>query len=169
MAPAATIKWHRLLLEIKIFATVINNGSFDMSKWDLKFPGSSKAFCNAAFTFETFGNVFTICYAAFCFFLIIKRRDIFPKFIIGLYAYWVVFHLLVLILLQSAGAKTDTDDGKALMRSIIVAAIWMLYFIKSTRLQKTFIVPYPVNKYVFDTYPEPCQSPNKLKKKNNGE
>ncbi|MCO5936598.1 DUF2569 domain-containing protein [Mucilaginibacter sp. RB4R14] len=113
--------------------------------------------------------MFTICFAAFCFFLMIKRRDIFPKFIIGLNAYWVVFHLLVLILLQSAGAKTDTDDGKALMRSIIVAAIRIPYFIKSTFVQKTFIVLYPVNKYAFYTYVELLSEPEEAEKRNNDE
>jgi hypothetical protein len=85
----------------------------------------------------------------------IKRRDIFPKFVIGLYAYYVVFHLVDYALLQSTGAKPDPDNGRDIMRSMIAAAIWIPYFIKSTRVQKTFIMPYPVSNYAFETNVQP--------------
>ncbi|MES2265282.1 MAG: DUF3857 domain-containing protein [Bacteroidota bacterium] len=143
------------LTPLAVLVTTVSNGSFEMSKWGLKLPGSSGVFYNVAFTFETFGNVFIICYAAFCFFLMIKRRDIFPKLVIGLYAYLVVFHLADFLLLKFAGGEDNVEGGEAIMRSMVVAAIWIPYFIKSTRVQKTFIVPYPVNKYVFDTHVEP--------------
>jgi hypothetical protein len=143
------------LTPVIVFATVINNGSFDLSKWNLALPGASKAVYKAAFTFEILGNIFSICYTAFCFFLLIKRRDIFPKFVIGLYAYYVVFHFVDYALLQATGIKLDTDDSKDMIRSMVAAAIWIPYFIKSTRVQKTFIMPYPVSNYAFDTSVQP--------------
>jgi transglutaminase-like putative cysteine protease len=140
---------------LAIFVTIINNGSFDLSKWNLALPGASKAVYKAAFAFEIFGNIFSICYTSFCFFLLIKRRDILPKFVIGLYAYYVVFHFVDYALLQATGVKLDIDDSKDIMRSMVAAAIWIPYFIKSTRVQKTFIMPYPVSNYAFDTNIQP--------------
>lgn len=137
---------------LAILVTIINNGSFNLNKWGLSLPGMGTASYNAAFLFETLGNVFSMCYSAFCFFLLIKRRDIFTKFMIGLYAYYVLFHVSEYIILQSADTTAlDKESGQAIARAMIGAAIWIPYFIKSTRVKKTFIVPYPVNNYAFNT------------------
>nr|WP_067062881.1 DUF3857 domain-containing protein [Mucilaginibacter sp. L294] len=134
-----------------ISVTIFNNDSFNLNKWGLSIHGMSKVGYNAAFLFETLGNVFSVCYSAFCFYLLIKRRDIFPKFMIGLYAFYVLFNIADYVILQSAGREVSKDAGVTIMRSIIGAAIWIPYFIKSTRVQKTFIMPYPANNYAFDT------------------
>ncbi|MET3978163.1 transglutaminase-like putative cysteine protease [Mucilaginibacter sp. UYP25] len=139
------------LTPILILGGMVTNDFFGLNRWGITLPGMPKYWYNAALTFEVLGNVFSICYASFCFFLLIKRRDIFPKLVIGLYAYFVVFQFVDYILLQNTGVDVRAEDGKDLMRAMVAAAIWIPYFIKSTRVQKTFIVPYPVNKYVFDT------------------
>jgi hypothetical protein len=74
---------------------------------------------------------------------------------IGWYAFYVLFVITDYIILQSADVETSKEAGTTILRSIIGAAIWIPYFIKSTRVQKTFIIPYPTNNYEFDTNAAP--------------
>jgi hypothetical protein len=49
------------------------------------------------------------------------------------------------------GLNSDTGEtGEAIVRSIIFAGIWISYFKKSTRVEETFIVPYPRDNYSYE-------------------
>lgn len=109
--------------------------------------------------FELLGNITIMCYAAFCFILIITKRDILPKFMIGLYLCGVAFYGLDIVAVWIIFGKQPSDHGVTLLvRCIVASAIWIPYFMRSSRVRETFIVPYPPNNYRYEK-PEPPEQP----------
>jgi transglutaminase-like putative cysteine protease len=139
---------------IAITVFVINTGYFDMNFW-LRITGKLEVFSKCLIVFETVGNVFMVCYSVFCFVLLVNRRDILPKYFIGLHLSSLVF-IIVDCLLALIIKDTVSDRGEtAILRAIIGAVIWISYFKKSTRVERTFIVPYPAHNY---SYEQPAMS-----------
>ena len=135
---------------ISVAVTLFNGSYFAMSQWNIFSAGSDRTMFRLLLVFETLCNTVTIGYAIFCIVLMLKRRDILPRFIIGYYIFGTAFLIADYILaLNIHGASTEAALT-AIVRAIIVSAIWIPYFLKSTRVEETFIVPYPENNYSFE-------------------
>jgi hypothetical protein len=120
-----------------------------INKWYLLNYGSRGLLYKGGLVFEAAGYVFKGCYSIFCLILLLNRRDILPKYIIGFYITSVAFFILDYML--AMGLNSDTGEtGEAIVRSIIFAGIWISYFKKSTRVEETFIVPYPRDNYSYE-------------------
>jgi len=101
--------------------------------------------------YKIVGDTVLICYAIFCLVLMLKRRDILPKFIIGYFLYAVVLRIGDYAMISYASRLKIPDDfTEAIFRTIIVAAIWIPYFFRSLRVKQTFIVPYPEHNYSYE-------------------
>lgn len=137
-------------LVISIFSVVVSfftTGYFDLKMWDAQHTTALKAML----TFEALGRVVMLCYATFCLILLINKRDILPKYITGLY----VYNLLYTVADYGIASVVNPDNvsyeaGTAILRAIIVAAVWIPYFHRSERVHNTFIVPYPANNYSYE-------------------
>ena len=148
---------------IAITVFVVNTGYFDMSFW-LRITGKLEVFSKCLIALETVGNVFMVCYSVFCFVLLINRRDILPRYFIGLHVFAVVFIIVDCMLALIINDTISDKGGTAILRAIIGAVIWISYFKKSTRVERTFIVPYPAHNYSYEQPVMSWDSPE-----NNGE
>jgi transglutaminase-like putative cysteine protease len=100
------------------------------------------------------GNIILMGYAIFNLILLLNKRDILPKAIIGYFAYSTVFAFIYyFITLTTQGPqqyKLNQEAQFALVRAILVSIIWISYFRKSSRVEHTFIVPHPPYNYSYE-------------------
>jgi hypothetical protein len=124
---------------------------FSLHTWTL-YGGSQHEFnYKLALVYQLVGDTILTCYAVFCLVLLLNKRDILPPFIIGYFIYGVVFLTLKIIVVQPLNKATLTNDSISVaVRSFVIAAIWISYFKKSTRVEETFIVPYPPYNYSYE-------------------
>lgn len=149
-----------ILLLIGLFLTpvltVINlndTNFFTQSMWDALGKYSYGNGLRAQLIFQVAGNVILMAYALFCLVLFLNRRDILPKYMIGYLIYCVLFRVANLIFVHSVSRMAISDQfSQALISSVIAGAIWIPYFLKSTRVKETFIVPYPSYNYSYEKH-----------------
>jgi len=158
-----------ILIAIGLALTVIINpitfftsGYFDLDKWNIKQGTIMDTSYKALFLFEVIGNIILTSLAAFCFILLLNKRDILPKCIIAFYAFALCFFIgdyIFAMLINNGEAGSSVRN--ALFRSIITAGIWIPYFRISLRVKETFIVPYPANNYSYEMHQteQPVHSP----------
>ncbi|OOQ61446.1 DUF3857 domain-containing protein [Mucilaginibacter pedocola] len=130
--------------------TMIDGDYFNLRTWNTHTAGVNDIAFKTLFSLEAAGNVLLIAYAAFCFILLMNKRDIAPQYIIGFYAYAALFAIADCI---SIGAITDNVGEHMVsgtIRDIIKAAIVISYFKRSVRVEQTFIVPYPPHNYSYE-------------------
>ena len=75
----------------------------------------------------------------------VDRRDIFPKVMIGYLACnfaLVLFDYFLTDQIPSVSLSDDNSAGNEIFRSIVAAAIWIPYLLKSERVKQTFTKPY---------------------------
>ncbi|WP_183559730.1 DUF3857 domain-containing protein [Mucilaginibacter sp. SP1R1] len=97
------------------------------------------------------GNIILMVYAIFCLVLLLNKRDILPRVITGYFVFAVIFTLIYYVLALSTNNSNITESAlTALSRSILVSMIWISYFKRSSRVEDTFIVPYPPYNYSYE-------------------
>jgi len=131
---------------LALFITLCKGTYFDLNNWRSHISGGFKAI----FTFEAIGNTFLMCYALFCLILLLNKRDILPRFIIGLYAFSVLFFVVDYVWAKAVFSTVGNEAAFTAMRAVLVSAIWIPYFKRSTRVEQTFIVPYPHTNYRYE-------------------
>ena len=119
-----------------------SSGLFDDETWKTLWNTKNNASTIFIYVFEFIVNITLCCYAAFCLYLFYQCRDILPKAIIGFYIFNLSFLGIDLILSYFITKEIDSQSLGELGRSVIVDGIWMMYFVKSDRVKRTFIVPY---------------------------
>jgi Domain of Unknown Function with PDB structure (DUF3857)/Protein of unknown function (DUF2569)/Transglutaminase-like superfamily len=130
-------------------AQLYNGHYFSISKWNTFMTGSTSVAFRAMLVFELAGYIFMACYSVFCLVLMLKRRDILPKCIVIYYISGVIFFLIDYVFALAIGLNSDSL-GFTLVRTMIVAGIWIAYFKKSSRVEETFIIPYPPHNYTYE-------------------
>jgi len=132
---------------LSIIVSFFTTGYFDMKMWDAQHTAALKAML----AFEAFGRILMLCYAAFCLVLLINKRDILPRYITGLYLYNLVYTVADYgIAISVNHSDISYEAGAAILRAIVVAAVWIPYFHRSGRVHHTFIVPYPADNYSYE-------------------
>ena len=141
------------LTPVLIIVNLNTNNFFTQSVWDALGKYSYGNSLKAHLIFQVAGNVILMSYALFCLVLFLNRRDILPKYMIGYLAYGVLFRITDLIFVHGVSRMAISDKfSQALISSIIAGAIWIPYFLKSTRVKETFIVPYPSYNYSYEKH-----------------
>ena len=137
-----------------VFSGLVSGTYFDLNKWNAHLNTRSQNSFRILFVSEALGNTLLFCYTLFCFILFINKRDILPKFMIGLYLFTICFYTADYLFAKTI-YKTldDTKIGTAIIRSIIIAVVWIPYFKYSARVQQTFIVPYPAHNFSYEEMP----------------
>ncbi|WP_345953815.1 DUF2569 domain-containing protein [Mucilaginibacter sp. PAMB04168] len=131
-------------------AVLINNDFLNLNQWHTMASKSDWSL-GALLVFEAVGNVFLLCYAAFCFVLLVNRRDILPNYITGLYIFVLVFTIADYAVASMIGyGSLDDKGGSGIFRAVLAASIWIPYFQRSARVHRTFIVPYPASNYAYE-------------------
>jgi hypothetical protein len=140
------------LTPLGVIGTFVRDKNFTMTAWGIAGKGNAH---KTLLAFETIGDIIMICYAIFCLVLLFAKRDIFPRYIIGFFALSfvlsAVYCILITVLLHKAPATVHLIAG---VRSIVFAAVGIPYFLKSSRVEETFIVPYPPYNYRYEGSPE---------------
>jgi hypothetical protein len=140
-----------VLTPLNVVISLFNNDYFNLKTWNLHTTDKLDLNFKIIIAFETAGNIILMCYAVFCLILLLNKRDIFPKAIIGYLLFNVTF--LLIDYLVALPLHNDPISQKALytlIRICITAAIWIPYFRMSTRVKDTFIVPYPPYNYSYE-------------------
>jgi hypothetical protein len=140
-----------VLTPLNVVISLFTNDYFNLKTWNLHTTDKLDLNFKIIIAFETAGNIILMCYAVFCLILLLNKRDIFPKAIIGYLLFNVTF--LLIDYLVALPLHNDPISQKALytlIRICITAAIWIPYFRISTRVKDTFIVPYPPYNYSYE-------------------
>ncbi|MES2277583.1 MAG: DUF3857 domain-containing protein [Bacteroidota bacterium] len=139
------------LTPLSIVRTFFEGDYFSLSAWNLYLNHSGNLAFRTILVWETFGNIVVFSLAVFCLVLLLNKRDILPRFMIIYLSFRVVLSLVDYCLALNLNKATISDPALlSLMRSAVVSAIWIPYFIKSTRVQETFIVPYPPYNFSYE-------------------
>jgi hypothetical protein len=128
---------------LTILYNLTNNGYYSVSKWEEITTGPGSILNKALIIFEVTRNVALICIIAFCLVLVLKKRDIAPRFLKLNFLFHVIF--LFLAYFFSGFVKKDFSNYSMsrIIETVIVAALWTYYINTSVRVKQTFVVPYP--------------------------
>ncbi|WP_428329217.1 DUF3857 domain-containing protein [Mucilaginibacter sp.] len=138
---------------VTVIMAFVNTRYLQVSVWDnlgaYRYGNSLKA----QVIFEVAGETVLMCYAVFCLILLLNRRDILPKYIIGYFIFATSFFVADYAFVASVShLKVPDSYITTITRSFIIGVVWISYFKKSTRVKQTFLVPYPAYNY---TYQQP--------------
>ncbi|WP_421921143.1 DUF3857 domain-containing protein [Marinifilum sp.] len=119
---------------------LIDNDYFNKGMWDqfIAMYTDNPFLAGSLYFYELMFNMGIIIFAIFMIVLMHKKRTTFPK----LYIYFRVAILAGIILDNIWSAEIagfESIDENALTRSIISAAIWIPYMMKSQRVKETFV------------------------------
>ena len=92
--------------------------------------------------FEIIGNSAFLMAAIVLLVFFFQKHHRFPKLIIWFLALnvaFVVIDFFVANLIPAVAAEPDPESNRELIRTIIGAAIWIPYFLKSVRVKNTFV------------------------------
>lgn len=132
------------LSPIRIFFGVMMPLSFSEQLWaTLSYNVGISPFLYGMFLiFEFAANTMIIFLSAYCFYLLIKRRDIFPQTLFALLMLQLIVVILDIIVAWVI-FKNQTEmysEPSEIVRAIAFAVIWSLYLFNSTRVKGTFVV-----------------------------
>jgi hypothetical protein len=72
---------------------------------------------------------------------------------IGYLVYGILFRVADLIFVHSVSRLAISNQfSEAVISSVVAGAIWIPYFLKSSRVKETFIVPYPSYNYSYEKH-----------------
>ncbi len=104
--------------------------------------------------YEFSALTFLVCYSIFCLVLMLNRRDIFPKFMIGLYVFAIAFRVTQYLFSLALHSNVSAGFTWRSIINAIMAVIWIMYLKRSYRVEETFVTPYPSNNYSYEGPPE---------------
>lgn len=132
-------------LQVAVF--LITSGYFLTATWNAYEGTSHDTVFKSLFAFELAGNVITIGLAVICIVFMLRKKALLPTLAIGFYAFnliLVIVDYLLFLWADLPTASTATGDMESVhefIRTIIAAAIWIPYFIRSSRVKATFVKP----------------------------
>lgn len=139
------------LAPLLILMNILDDNYFNLNFWTLHAGTQHEIPFKVYYLFKVFGNVFIMCYASFCLVLLLNKRDILPKYITGFYALNLVIVVTAYVLGDSFLDEANKQQvATGITRAILAAFVWIPYFRRSSRVEETFIVPYPADNYRYE-------------------
>ncbi len=136
---------------LAMLITLCKGTYFDLNKYNSHLNTKTDYAFKILFTSEAFCSALIMCYALFCLILLLNKRDILPRFIIGLYVFALVYYTADYVFAKMIFHDAVSESAaSAVLRSIVVCVIWIPYFKMSWRVKQTFIIPYPANNYRYE-------------------
>lgn len=130
--------------------TIFSNGTFAQSSWNVanNLNGNGEMLFKATLIFECVVNVSTYVFSIFMLIMFFKRRRSFPNYFIFYRTFYLTITIIDVVLMALLNAKTDLNfdipkNIASLFGQVIVSAIWITYFIRSSRVKQTFVFTYP--------------------------
>ncbi|MBL1408732.1 DUF3857 domain-containing protein [Sphingobacterium faecale] len=129
---------------LRVFFNLMVPYMFSLQVWNTfgYYTEMSKTLLSALLVFEFVINTLIFFLSCYCFYLLIKRRDIFPQTLLALLLLQIVFTILDTVaasVLFSKPPETFSEYAE-IFRTIIFGIIWILYLLNSTRVKGTFVV-----------------------------
>lgn len=132
-----------LMLLMQLFGNSLS--VFDAEIWNL-FTSSESEFYHPLwgfiFVFEIVFIVTVLLFGVFILFNFYMKKSITPTLFIVFYCAIAMFGIIDYVLLYQIPLAKEIEGGNSLrdiIRSVLTSAIWCAYFIKSERVQNTFI------------------------------
>jgi len=136
---------------LTVCRTIYNADYFDMATWNTYTASKYGFYYKLLLIVGAGGNIILMMLAVFCLVLLLNKRDILPKVITGYFLFALGFSAIFYVIsLTVHDSKVAAQALKFLTRACIVSAIWIPYFKRSTRVEDTFIVPYPPYNYSYE-------------------
>ncbi len=135
-----------------VLYTIFSSGFFDQESWVFISSRDSVGydiFWTIGFLFELLMNCLVVVYSVFLIILLVKKRTIFPLHYVTLRVVVLVFVTVdayLLSLIESEYFVSEPANIREIVTSIIGAAIWIPYMMKSQRVKDTFINVHLKNK-----------------------
>jgi transglutaminase-like putative cysteine protease len=126
-----------------IINNIVKDGHYATSTWDLYVAGAISTAHRALLIFELTGYIITICFSVFCIILVVRKRDIAPRFIKLYYLISVIFLFIDYFFTLYVKVDYANSSIEQLIEAVIMAALWTYLLNTSARVQETFIVPRP--------------------------
>lgn len=92
-----------------------------------------------------FETIYNILFAIFCVYILFnfyQRKSLLPRLMITFYSVSLLIGIFDLILIHQIPIARELEDGSStsdIVRSAITCVIWIPYFIKSERVNNTFV------------------------------
>lgn len=137
---------------IIILRSLLTSTYFNLDLWQGLTGTKNEFLTKTLVIFEAIFNTIFLCYTVFCLILLLNKRDILPKYIIGLYIAFATFIVFDAVAAYFINYKMETETTKNIIRAVVWAAIWVPYFRISNRARETFIVPYPHGNYSYEEW-----------------
>ncbi|GAA0531836.1 DUF3857 domain-containing protein [Chitinophaga japonensis] len=146
-----------IISPLTLLISTIENGLLSNSTWEAVIHADDSQVRLLVMIAELAANAFLWVYSILLLVLFIKRRDTFPAANIVAYAAALTLNVLDHVAVGALNNSFDwrPDEITTITRSIIAAAIWIPYLLKSERVKHTFVVPHssalPPNEYQRET------------------
>lgn len=143
-----------VLVQIGLYSTIVmllvqlfqySLPAFGQETWELLTSKDSEFYHVMWGPIMVFEMVYNVLFLLFCGYILIQfyqRRSILPRLMIIFYSASLIVGIVDSALLYQIPLARENEDGSTLrdtIRSIITCAIWIPYFIKSERVQNTFV------------------------------
>jgi len=127
-------------------------------------PTTEKIF-KIAFVFESIFYTMLIAFSILIAFLFFNRRKVLPRYYIIFRAAYLMVVIVDVVLLFIINIKTPIeintfDEVFSIIFQLIFSTIWITYFIKSTRVKRTFVFTYPESAWRWELIKDRANSIN---------
>ncbi|WP_406826764.1 DUF3857 domain-containing protein [Pedobacter sp. KACC 23697] len=130
--------------------TMIKTNTFSQRTWETleQYDRFTTFIYQLCWLIETALNMCLITFSILVIFFFFERRKEFPKYYIGFKIASITVAILgfvfQLLMSKHLGSQLYTNsDVTTLIRNVIISAIWITYFVKSSRVKSTFVFSYP--------------------------
>ncbi|MEK4508807.1 MULTISPECIES: DUF2569 domain-containing protein [Paenibacillus] len=142
-----------VLIQIGLYITIIRLvvvffqfilPMFSSGAWEVLTSQNSMAYhalWGPIIIFETVYNIIFLFFAVYILIQLYQKKSIFPRLMIIFYIaslLAVTIDIILMYQIPLAQQNSDVSSFNELFRSIFTCAIWIPYFIKSTRVKNTF-------------------------------